>query len=96
MSITPSTAGAAPAIEFDDVSLRFISGDGTATVTLRNFTMAVARGEFVPVLPDFAVERNNITALWPESRHTNPAVRAFLALLHEVFQERMTAAGFPA
>nr|WP_295835550.1 LysR family transcriptional regulator [uncultured Azospirillum sp.] len=56
----------------------------------------VARGELVPVLADFAVERNNITALWPESRHTNPAVRAFLALLHEVFQERMTATGFPA
>lgn len=56
----------------------------------------VARGELVPVLPDFAVERNNITALWPESRHTNPAVRAFLALLQTVFQERMTAAGFPA
>ena len=50
MSITPSTAGAAPAIEFDDVSLRFISGDGTATVTLRNFTMAVARGEFVAIV----------------------------------------------
>ena len=50
MSTTPSTAGAAPAIEFDDVSLRFISGDGTATVTLRNFTMAVARGEFVAIV----------------------------------------------
>ncbi|WP_377805219.1 LysR substrate-binding domain-containing protein [Azospirillum sp. A29] len=52
----------------------------------------VARGELVPVLSDFAVERHNITALWPESRRTNPAVRAFLALLQEEFQERMTAA----
>ncbi|MGA1857157.1 LysR substrate-binding domain-containing protein [Azospirillum sp. 11R-A] len=52
----------------------------------------VARGELVPVLSDFAVERHNITALWPESRRTNPAVRAFLALLQEAFQERMTAA----
>ncbi|WP_434621576.1 LysR substrate-binding domain-containing protein [Azospirillum sp. B2RO_4] len=56
----------------------------------------VARGDLIPVLADFAVERNNITALWPESRHTNPAVRAFLALLQTVFQERMTAAGLPA
>ncbi|MBK1838647.1 LysR family transcriptional regulator [Azospirillum sp. YIM B02556] len=57
----------------------------------------VARGELVPILSDFAVERHNITALWPESRRTNPAVRAFLALLQEVFQERMAAAtGFPA
>ncbi|WP_213773891.1 LysR family transcriptional regulator [Bradyrhizobium sp. dw_78] len=51
----------------------------------------VARGELVPVLPEFAVERHNITALWPESRRANPAVRAFLTLLQEVFQERMTA-----
>jgi len=43
-------AGAAPAIEFRDVSLRFISADGTATVTLRNFTMSVARGEFVAIV----------------------------------------------
>lgn len=53
----------------------------------------VARGELVPVLSDFAVERYNITALWPESRRTNPAVRAFLTLLQEVFQERMAASG---
>ena len=47
----PSTSQTgSPAIEFDDVSLRFISGDGTATVTLRNFTMAVARGEFVAIV----------------------------------------------
>lgn len=57
----------------------------------------VARGELVPILSGFAVERHNITALWPESRRTNPAVRAFLALLQQVFQERMTAADrFPA
>jgi len=51
----------------------------------------VARGELVPVLSEFAVERHNITALWPESRRSNPAVRAFLTRLQEVFQERMTA-----
>jgi DNA-binding transcriptional LysR family regulator len=38
----------------------------------------VQRGDLVPVLSDFAIERNNITAVWPESRRTNPAVRAFL------------------
>jgi len=47
----------------------------------------VARGELVPVLPEFAVERNNITALWPESRRANPAVRAFLNLLQEITLE---------
>ncbi|KPC55155.1 LysR family transcriptional regulator [Amantichitinum ursilacus] len=39
------------------------------------------RQQLVPVLADFAVTRHNISALWPESRRTNPAVRAFLALL---------------
>ena len=39
-----------PAIEFRDVSLRFISADGDATVALRNFTMSVARGEFVAIV----------------------------------------------
>jgi len=39
-----------PAIEFRDVSLRFISNDGNATVALRNFSMSVARGEFVAIV----------------------------------------------
>lgn len=51
----------------------------------------VARGELVPVLPRFAVERHNITALWPDSRRANPAVRAFLTLLQRHFRQRMTA-----
>lgn len=45
----------------------------------------VKRGELVPVLSNFAVERNNITAVWPESRRTNPAVRAFLNELIKLF-----------
>lgn len=52
----------------------------------------VARGELVPVLTNFAVERHNITALWPESRRTNPALRAFLTHLQKTVQERMEAA----
>lgn len=49
----------------------------------------VSRGELLPVLSDFAVERHNITALWPVSRRANPAVRAFLAHLPEAVKERM-------
>lgn len=45
----------------------------------------VARGQLTPILSEFAVERHNVTALWPESRRANPAVRAFLALLQEIF-----------
>lgn len=43
----------------------------------------VERGALVPVLADFAVERHNLTVLWPESRRANPAVRAFLDMLFE-------------
>jgi DNA-binding transcriptional LysR family regulator len=40
-------------------------------------------GALVPVLSQFAVERHNVTAIWPESRRSNPAVRAFLEVLVE-------------
>ena len=45
----------------------------------------VARGELVPVLSEFAIDRAPITALWPQSRRNNPNVRAFLGFLEEVF-----------
>ena len=35
--------------------------------------------------------RRNITALWSESRRVNPAVRAFLTLWQEMFEEPMNA-----
>lgn len=38
----------------------------------------VREKKLVPVLADFAVERRNISAVWHESRRSNPAVRAFL------------------
>lgn len=50
----------------------------------------IARGELVPILSDFAVEQHNITAIWPESRRANPAVRAFLTLLQDIFEKRIT------
>ena len=49
----------------------------------------VKRGELVPVLSAFAVDRNNVTALWPESRRSNPTVRAFLSMLETAFTEGM-------
>ena len=39
-----------PAIEFRNVSCRFISPDGKATVALRDFNMTVAKGEFVAIV----------------------------------------------
>ncbi len=76
----------------DAVVAMILAGGGIGIAA--NFVVAahVARGELVPILTEFAVERHTVTALWPESRRANPAVRAFLTQLQEVFQERMTAA----
>ncbi|MBJ7402046.1 MAG: LysR family transcriptional regulator [Bradyrhizobium sp.] len=41
----------------------------------------VARDELTPVLTAHAVDRNALTALWPESRRANPAVRTFVSAL---------------
>lgn len=45
----------------------------------------VERGELLPVLSEFAVDRTAVTALWPESRSSSPLVRAFVTFLGEVF-----------
>jgi DNA-binding transcriptional LysR family regulator len=48
-------------------------------------------GELVAVLSAFAVERNNVSAIYPASRRANPAVRAFLTMLEGSFMDRMAA-----
>lgn len=67
------------------------SGGGIGMLATFIAAPYVARGELVPVLSGFAVERNNIAAFWPESRRANPAVRAFLALLQELKLEHAEA-----
>jgi len=57
------------------------SGSGIGMATSFMASAWVRRGALVPVLADYAVDRHNITALWPESRRSNPAVRAFLNTL---------------
>lgn len=57
------------------------SGAGIGMVSSFMATTCVEQGTLIPVLTDFAVERHNLTVLWPESRRANPAVRAFLDLL---------------
>lgn len=82
MEIVPSSAIIVDASEAVIATVAAGAGIGMAT----NFmaTPWVKRGELIPVLAVFAVERHNVTAVWPESRRTNPAVRAFLAMLTEV------------
>ncbi|WP_341521469.1 substrate binding domain-containing protein [Pseudomonas sp. G.S.17] len=61
-----------------------VAGAGIGMAASFMVASRLSRQELVPVLSEFAATRNNITAVWPESRRTNPAVRAFLELLIEV------------
>lgn len=45
----------------------------------------VARGELLPILSRFAVQRSHITALWPNNRRGSPNIKAFLSFLGEIF-----------
>ncbi len=42
-------------------------------------------GRLVPILKEFSVDRSHISAYWPESRRSNPNVKAFVAFLAEIF-----------
>jgi DNA-binding transcriptional LysR family regulator len=57
------------------------AGGGIGMATSFMAAAWVKRGALVPILADYALHRHNITALWPESRRSNPAVRAFLSNL---------------
>ena len=78
-------------IDVSDAVMAYVAAGGGIGMSA-SFVAApyVARGEVVPVLQEFAVERHNITAVWPESRRANPAVRAFLTTLQDAFRSRMT------
>lgn len=60
------------------------AGAGIAMGTSFAAAAWVKRSQLTPVLSEFSVERQNVTAVWPVSRRTNPAVRAFLQMLIEV------------
>lgn len=68
----------------DAVIATLVAGGGIGVATSFMAAPWVERGALVPILSDFAVDRQNITALWPESRRSNPAVRAFLNVLAEL------------
>lgn len=83
IEIVPSSGVIADASEA--VVAMIAAGAGIGMSTTFMAVPWVKRGELIPVLSDFSVERHNITAVWPESRRTNPAVRAFLDYLIELF-----------
>lgn len=82
IEIVPSSAIIIDASEAVIASIAVGAGIGMATSFMAE--PWIKRGDLVPVLSEFAVERHNITAVWPESRRTNPAVRAFLDMLVEL------------
>jgi DNA-binding transcriptional LysR family regulator len=67
------------------VTAALASGGGIGVVPTFIAAPHVERGELVPVLAEFAVDRSAITALWPESRRGSPNVKAFVAFLSEIF-----------
>jgi DNA-binding transcriptional LysR family regulator len=83
VEITPDPAVMVDAS--DGVVAILAAGGGIGVSSTYIAAPYVARGELVPILTDFAVERSSITALWPESRRSSPNVKAFLAFLTEVF-----------
>ncbi|SCC25206.1 LysR substrate binding domain-containing protein [Kosakonia oryziphila] len=76
IEIVPSSTIIVEASEAVIAAITAGAGIGMAA----NFMVAslVRDKKLVPVLADFAIERRNISAVWHESRRSNPAVRAFL------------------
>lgn len=65
----------------DGVLQALLTGAGIGMTSTLLAAPHVAEGTLVPVLAPYAVESGTITALWPESRRSTPAVRAFLDFL---------------
>lgn len=90
MEITPKAEITA---DVSDAVLAAVAAGGGIGMTA-TFLAApyVDRAELVPVLEEYAVEHANVSALWPESRNVNPAVRAFLDWLSATMPKRLAMA----
>jgi DNA-binding transcriptional LysR family regulator len=70
----------------DAVAAALVAGGGIGISPTYLAAPFVERGELIPVLHDYSVDRYAMTALWPESRRGNPNVKAFLTFLGEIFR----------
>ncbi|SDG50985.1 DNA-binding transcriptional regulator, LysR family [Celeribacter baekdonensis] len=68
-----------------------LSGAGIGMTSTLLAHPHVERGELLPVLEALAVDRSNITAIWPKSRSGNPTVRSFLDFLEGTFRSSTRA-----
>ncbi len=69
--------------EGNAVMMVLIGGGGISVSPTYIAAPYVARGELVPILTQFVVQRSSISALWPTSRRGSPNVKAFLSFLSE-------------
>jgi DNA-binding transcriptional LysR family regulator len=70
----------------DGVSAALVAGGGIGISPSYIAASYVARGELVPILTAFAVDRSSVTAVWPESRSGSPNVKAFLSFLSALWR----------
>lgn len=71
----------------DGVLAVLVGGGGIGIAPTYAAAHYVERGLLVPVLPELAVERFAVSAVWPESRRGSPNVKAFIAFLLEIFPD---------
>ncbi|CAI8692485.1 LysR family transcriptional regulator [Burkholderia pyrrocinia] len=69
----------------DAVAVALAAGAGIGISATYIAAPYVKRGELVPVLFNHAYDRFHLHALWPESRRSNPAVKAFILFLQDLF-----------
>ncbi|HEX8605154.1 MAG TPA: LysR family transcriptional regulator [Pseudoduganella sp.] len=69
----------------DGVLAALAAGGGIGIAPTYAAAHYVERQLLVPILPELAVERFVVTAMWPESRRGSPNVKAFIEFLLEIF-----------
>jgi DNA-binding transcriptional LysR family regulator len=69
----------------DGVLAALVAGGGIGIAPTYAAAHYVERKLLVPILPELAVERFVVTAMWPESRRGSPNVKAFIEFLLEIF-----------
>jgi DNA-binding transcriptional LysR family regulator len=69
----------------DGVLAALVAGGGIGIAPTYAAAHYVERKLLVPILPELAVERFIVTAMWPESRRGSPNVKAFIEFLLEIF-----------
>lgn len=62
-----------------------VGGGGVGVLATYIAASAVARGELVPLLDEYAFDRSVISVVWPESRRSSPSVKVFISFLVEIF-----------